>query len=830
MSARKTISNSFSVSTLEDGVVYDLRLTSGIVVQHDNGTRTPSTITISAYERRGEGDAELYTGDILLYNASGSMIAAYENYNTVNLTMNQAESVFPISVKLLTHAESELLAETAISLAKDGQTISALDLDNEYDSVNTDSTGKITAATTKSTIVRLYNGSTEVDISAATISVSGSPASSIATFSQSAEPNSGKGRVLSWSFIAAQTMTDYNIEISYTYNSVTYKATFTIVASKGQPIYQIQPTMTSVPFAYSNGSYTPASRNVGLAIVKLDGVGSRTMSTFTNAGTVDGGAVFVRYSKTAMPTSKTDGTAWTQGISSTVSVANTDTNLYIAIFNSADVLLDRETIPVIKDGVKGEQGKIGRFYYYAQKWEDSTTVSYEVTDTEAPYFYYNNNYWVFNPTTNGTYSMHDMGTPSDNTTGWELMYNDFKFIISQAIFSDFAKLGSAVFNKDFMISQWGEKNGLQSTAYQTFNPFFFRSNTYVAFDGTMGTMQITGNSYTSVNPLRISTLYLQQHQYEISIDATTTGGTLKIALYEEDGTLIGTETTVVSGTTTTFTYANSGNARYANICLTFTGSSYVQATITNITAKDLGWSNDAFVPNITLDFFRGYIYAQQGFFKNITVEGVLNNLVTVVDFTNNINTDLFIPINNSVSPYNIDEGRYSGYGNATYMFDALRSGNMVNIKSFPASNTQFVLPWYLSWNSEQTGYLDFVRTSTKYNGSEHLITETELRQLVGKEITFYSDSNSAANQNKLILPEIIAQEINYNANLAANDTMFVEPDTASDGTVQVRGHSISTASSVTVIFKCGLRKFQGNQYEVFYWAAKPSIAANTGWN
>jgi hypothetical protein len=39
-------------------------------------------------------------------------------------------------------------------------------------------------------------------------------------------------------------------------------------------------------------------------------------------------------------------------------IANTvaATNIYIAAFNSAGTLVDRETIPVIKDGEKGEKG------------------------------------------------------------------------------------------------------------------------------------------------------------------------------------------------------------------------------------------------------------------------------------------------------------------------------------------------------------------------------------------------------------------------------------------------------------------------------------------
>lgn len=238
---------------------------------------------------------------------------------------------------------------------RDGENVLILDIDNEYDSVQTDSTGKILSARTISTTVRLYDGQTEADISAVPVSVSGGPASSIAIFSQNPEPYSGKGRVLSWDFVAGRMMDDYDVEISYTRNSVTYKATFTIVASKGQAVYQIKSSMSAVPFAYVNDSYYPASRNVGLEVVKIDFDSTTNMNVFSNTGTVDDGAVFVRYSTSSMPAGKTDGTAWPQGTGTTVPVPNSGVaNLYIAIFNANGTLLDRETIPVMKDGAAGE--------------------------------------------------------------------------------------------------------------------------------------------------------------------------------------------------------------------------------------------------------------------------------------------------------------------------------------------------------------------------------------------------------------------------------------------------------------------------------------------
>jgi len=107
-------------------------------------------------------------------------------------------------------------------------------------------------------------------------------------------------------------------------------------------------------------------------------------------------------------------------------------------------------------GQDGAQGKVGRFFYYAGDFQSgSTTVHYTVSDAEAPYFRYNNNYWVFNPEENGSYTPAQMGNPSNQSANWVLMTSDFKYILSEAIFTDSARLGSSYIAGDWQISTYG---------------------------------------------------------------------------------------------------------------------------------------------------------------------------------------------------------------------------------------------------------------------------------------------------------------------------------------------------------------------------------------
>lgn len=105
--------------------------------------------------------------------------------------------------------------------------------------------------------------------------------------------------------------------------------------------------------------------------------------------------------------------------------------------------------------------------------------------------------------------------------------------------------------------------------------------------------------------------------------------------------------------------------------------------------------------------------------QNITVEGIINNLINVIDVANNVNADKLI------EPVNI-EGNLVGDIDDDCL-DVLRLPDVVKIKSF--RDRDILLPYYI-----QT--IDQCRTLTKYStGGVHLILPDELRKLVGRRIT-----------------------------------------------------------------------------------------------
>lgn len=118
----------------------------------------------------------------------------------------------------------------------------------------------------------------------------------------------------------------------------------------------------------------------------------------------------------------------------------------------------------------GERGKVGRFFYYAGDFDaTNTTQKFLVNDAQAPFFRHQNEgseiyyYYVFNPEVNGEYTMSEMweeSVSSFNNKPWEIMTNDFKYLITEALFSNFAHLGSAIIKGDWMMSTNGNVSGL----------------------------------------------------------------------------------------------------------------------------------------------------------------------------------------------------------------------------------------------------------------------------------------------------------------------------------------------------------------------------------
>lgn len=120
----------------------------------------------------------------------------------------------------------------------------------------------------------------------------------------------------------------------------------------------------------------------------------------------------------------------------------------------------------------GERGKVGRFFYFAGDFDSANNEKkFLVNDAQAPFFKTQigdiDYYYVFNPTIDDNvdhyYTMSEMWEASKygfNNKPWDIMTNDFKYLITEALFSSFAHLGSAIIKGDWMMSTNGNVSGL----------------------------------------------------------------------------------------------------------------------------------------------------------------------------------------------------------------------------------------------------------------------------------------------------------------------------------------------------------------------------------
>ena len=258
-------------------------------------------------------------------------------------------------------------------------------------------------------------------------------------------------------------------------------------AGENAPTALASPDKVSIP-CNNDGSVTSSitqgitfSLKVGSNSATVTGVSSGTKPTGVSVSGVATNAVTITIGTSATASGLAAGVTFT--VTGTYNSKTYSANITVALIGA--------TQGAQGQSITGPRGKMGRIYYYAQEWSNSSRVSYQVTDAEAPYFLYNGNYWVFNPEDNGTYTMAAMGTPSSSNTNWKMMVTDFKYIITEAIVGSFAHFGSFIINGDWMISTYG-------TFYDdNDSPTAINYNGYVYFNGVRVDKD---NAYTYFDP------------------------------------------------------------------------------------------------------------------------------------------------------------------------------------------------------------------------------------------------------------------------------------------------------------------------------------------
>lgn len=121
---------------------------------------------------------------------------------------------------------------------------------------------------------------------------------------------------------------------------------------------------------------------------------------------------------------------------------------------------------------KGEPGPKGPFVYPAGIYVQGSDTQYASTDLTAPMVIFEDKMYILNitGTVGSELNPKDDYAAHGNKATWVLMPN-YKAAFYEILFAAFAKLGSAIFSGDYMMSQYGvDALGRDSTDYHKFNP------------------------------------------------------------------------------------------------------------------------------------------------------------------------------------------------------------------------------------------------------------------------------------------------------------------------------------------------------------------------
>ncbi len=491
--------------------------------------------------------------------------------------------------------------------------------------------------------------------------------------------------------------------------------------------------------------------------------------------------VFFRAGTTYTSQASSGGTtSATPSLTVTTSIDAVVCFLYSAGSSSTTDYLAKCEIAVVKNGDTGIQGKMSRVPYYAGMWGDVSGQSFVVTDYMTPYVNIGSeespDCKIF-VGDNGTYTFPTTLTTYDNSSDWAAMDTEFKYLITEAVISKFGQFGSSIFNGDYQYSQHGIVGTADSTSWTTFSPSFISGSSYSLFEGKLN----TGGHTTYGNKLNVGSVFLVSGISYTVFTAFYNGGSTNLYVGLLRGSVwkqILTSNTKNSDTTVTATFTVSTSGWY-NVAV-YGGV----ADIFNVTIS----STSQFVPNYAVDLLQGLLACNKGYFRNVTVEGMISNLVQEITDSN--------------------AGNFGVYSGTSLFLNPLKCGNVLKVTA--ASTLQYIhLP---------IAYYD--------SGIEIYPTESfsiadvdRLRQMVGKKmyllIKNQNQMSISAGGSNDIPPLLVVKSTTPNKIPQGISTDAQSLTTLSTSAYRSKYITATGTLGYFFILECKMGTF--NDYECIYW-------------
>ena len=694
-----------------------------------------------------------------VYNSAGDQIGTVSAATSGTITVSSAHGMWNGKTYTKTAAVRTTLAAPATVLLrsiygdyegtttlvlmpnKQGVSNIVLDLDNMHDAIQYVGTTKVGADA--STHARLYVGGTEK-----TSEVTAWQLDDTSSCTAARVGNTNEFKV---SAIAANQLRGVLI-IRATRGGKFYYATFTVDKLVDKPKYELE---IDKPVVSANTDVTSAhSTNVRVRVYKTV-VNATGGVTRTNVKSLAGeGLKLWQTDGTHQPEEVVDGSGsgnYRSGgyydfsaFYSRPSASFWLTNSQATYSTLEDNMYDMEIIPIVtvKNGEKGDPGAKGdaaRQPYEWGTWEDfiaNNNNTFTANKYETPFFVKNEEVtlqsgikgikqtkwlWVGDdgvyvpPSATPASGQKKSTTPSSSDTNWSMMITDNKYLMTEVVLSDYGKIGSGIFDRDYAFSQYGILDGNSLNHYKNFRPEFFKGLPYTLFQGSK---VIQGNIYNSESSMyAFGEIFLEETiNYTFHFAFRSVTSLVNIRLFdlttntplsqwqlgtnESQQTHPDGQSNILSGR---------GGRSYLVCAFMQTAMAGATADFTSITVE----ASKAFKPNFYIDWLQGEVYAQLGRFVNVVIEGVINNLIQTIDANNKNN-------------YGVTDSDGNFWLNPTKVGSIIRYTNP-NTLGLPSAFTAE----------------PFTETHLCDSGDTvHQLTLDELRQCVGKRIYVLTAGNN----------------------------------------------------------------------------------------
>ena len=723
----------------DNAITYRIQPSRNSFPMPSDAIETTTTLSASFYKREVGGAEEAFSCYWALFRRKGAGYtrvasggpATSMSSQSLSASISDTESFVICIFASSSTTRSGFLSELEIPMIEmggkgdpgdDGENAVYVDLDNEHEDFLYGDAGLIAPSGGAQSQARLYDGGTEKTAQATwSISTDGT------TWGQSVSSGATAGIATSGNNIGLLTVTALTasfiaIKVRAEYPSGKYHyATFTANRTSGDK-YDLNFKPSSLPY---NSAINTTNRNINIEVKRTTLSGSEWLefgsatskSKISNATGSGFLRLFVTYVKTSGSSAVTEQVT-SSAFTATPTYCSLNNDFYFelrkyATYNasSSDTyeVCDYENVPIVK-AENGSQGKMGRNYYYAGDW-DAFTGSFTVTDYITPYFSIENGskteFYVY-VGANGTFTKHDVGTPDRYNSNFAFMDTQFKYLITEAIFSNFAKLGSAIFNLDFMFSQYGQliwNNQVvgDSSDYTKIDPTdMYGYDTHLLKE--VENKSITNTSYDSAECIDLTEASATTGHFRIEFD-TTIESSCTLYLYiaaGKDADKALPIKVISQGTNKINSYDFQGNG--SHLYLFYRKSNSTKSCVIN----KLRLASLKFRPNVFVDWLKG-----AGFLRNLTVEAIINNMIM------DINGD-------NCSDYGfLTDMVQSGVTYSVFYLNPLKCGSFLRFK---LKNTSRL--FFPSYCVLEAPYAEVFG----YKEENVLFKVDEIRQMVGKKI------------------------------------------------------------------------------------------------